>query len=226
MSTSRTTIFAAIRQALRTPRPHAHRTLPKPTTPDFQLWLPPVGATASEWLDQFRERCNVLKTRLELLPSLEAAAAVLGQIAHEEQWNRLAFHPDPRLQKLVELTQRPSLCLERPGAIAELADCAAGITLCESLIAQTGSVLVTSTTCGGRSLSVLPEHHVVLAWREQLVPDLTAAYRQLRQRHHPDYPSMISLITGPSRTGDIERILVLGAHGPKRLTILLLDAPE
>jgi len=67
---------------------------------------------------------------------------------------------------------------------------------------------------------VLPPHHVVIARREQLVADLPAAFDLLQQKYSPDFPSMISFITGPSRTGDIERILVLGAHGPKKLTIL------
>ncbi len=81
-------------------------------------------------------------------------------------------------------------------------------------------MLVTSQSAGGRALSVLPPHHVVLARREQLVPDLTAAFALLKAKYAPAYPSLISFITGPSRTGDIERILVLGAHGPKKLTVL------
>ncbi|HEY9508466.1 MAG TPA: LUD domain-containing protein, partial [Verrucomicrobiae bacterium] len=72
---------------------------------------------------------------------------------------------------------------------------------------------------GGRALSVLPPHHVVLARRDQLLRDLPSAFQFLKQKYRDNYPSMISFITGPSRTGDIERILVLGAHGPKKLTI-------
>jgi L-lactate dehydrogenase complex protein LldG len=98
--------------------------------------------------------------------------------------------------------------------------CDAGITECDALIAQTGGVVVTSRSAGGRALSVLPPHHIVIARREQLVADLPAAFAFLKQKYAPDFPSMISFITGPSRTGDIERILVLGAHGPKKLTIL------
>jgi L-lactate dehydrogenase complex protein LldG len=62
---------------------------------------------------------------------------------------------------------------------------------------------------------------VVLARRDQLVCDLTAAFQRLEELHGRNWPSMISLVTGPSRTGDIERILVLGAHGPKKLTVLM-----
>jgi L-lactate dehydrogenase complex protein LldG len=69
---------------------------------------------------------------------------------------------------------------------------------------------------------VLPAHHVVLARRQQLVGDLYEAYEVVKRRYTPGFPSMIALVTGPSRTGDIERMIVLGAHGPKRLTVLCL----
>jgi L-lactate dehydrogenase complex protein LldG len=69
---------------------------------------------------------------------------------------------------------------------------------------------------------VLPPHHVALARRDQLLPDLHAAYALLRERYADNWPSFMTLITGPSRTGDIERILVLGAHGPKKLTVVLV----
>ena len=52
------------------------------------------------------------------------------------------------------------------------------------------------------------------------MPDLATAMTLLRQRYGGRRPSVFSLITGPSRTADIEKILVMGAHGPKRLTIL------
>jgi L-lactate dehydrogenase complex protein LldG len=104
--------------------------------------------------------------------------------------------------------------------VNELETCDAGVTECDALVAQTGSALVTSRSAGGRALSVLPPHHVVLARREQLVGDLTDALALVNRKYAPNFPSMISLITGPSRTGDIERILVLGAHGPKKLTVL------
>ena len=100
--------------------------------------------------------------------------------------------------------------------------CDAALTECESLVAQTGSVCVTALSSGGRALSVLPPHHIVIAQKSQLVPDLAAAYELLAEKYRKGYPSFISFITGPSRTGDIERILVLGAHGPKKLTVLLV----
>jgi L-lactate dehydrogenase complex protein LldG len=106
--------------------------------------------------------------------------------------------------------------------VHELESCNIGITECDALVAQTGSVLVTARSAGGRALSVLPPHHVVLATRRQLLGDLPDAFALLKEKYGSNFPSFISFITGPSRTGDIERILVLGAHGPKKLTIICI----
>jgi L-lactate dehydrogenase complex protein LldG len=94
-----------------------------------------------------------------------------------------------------------------------------GVTGCDCLVAQTGSLFVNAREHGGRALSVLPPVHLVIATRDQIVPDLTAAFALLRQRYHGRWPSNLALITGPSRTADIEKILVMGAHGPKRLAV-------
>jgi L-lactate dehydrogenase complex protein LldG len=93
-----------------------------------------------------------------------------------------------------------------------------GVTGCDCLVAQIGSVVV-SSQIDGRTLSVLPPVHLVIARREQLVPDLSAAFVVLRQRYGKRWPSALTVITGPSRTADIEKILVMGAHGPKRLAV-------
>ena len=68
----------------------------------------------------------------------------------------------------------------------------------------------------------MPPHHLVLARRGQMVSDLSAALAYVNKKFSGGFPGFLSFITGPSRTGDIERILVLGAHGPKKLSILLL----
>jgi L-lactate dehydrogenase complex protein LldG len=94
-----------------------------------------------------------------------------------------------------------------------------GVTGCDCLVAQTGSIFVTTRSAGGRALSVLPAAHLVVARRDQLVPDLEAAFALMRKRYDRHWPSLLCLISGPSRTADIEKILVMGAHGPKRLAV-------
>lgn len=98
-----------------------------------------------------------------------------------------------------------------------------GVTKCEALIARTGSILVTNGDKAGRRLSIYPHVHVVIAYTSQLVMDLKDGFELLKNKYEGDLPSMISTITGPSRTADIEKTLVLGAHGPKQLYLLLLD---
>ena len=93
------------------------------------------------------------------------------------------------------------------------------VTGCDCLVAMTGSIFVSTRSANGRAASVLPEKHLVVARREQIVPDLAAAFGLLRQRYGSRWPSAMSLITGPSRTADIEKTLVMGAHGPKRLAL-------
>lgn len=98
-----------------------------------------------------------------------------------------------------------------------------GITRCEYLIARLGSVMVSSRLNPGRRIVVYPETHIVLAYSSQLVPDIKQAIGGIRKKHKDNYPSMISLISGPSRTADIEKTLVMGAHGPKEFYVFLID---
>jgi L-lactate dehydrogenase complex protein LldG len=96
----------------------------------------------------------------------------------------------------------------------------ATITLAEALVAQTGSVLV-SAACGGRGASVIAPLHIVVAKIDQLVPDIESALARVQQRGIVSQNSFLCLITGSSRTADIEKILVMGAHGPRRLLVFL-----
>jgi L-lactate dehydrogenase complex protein LldG len=112
----------------------------------------------------------------------------------------------------------------REGRIGKQLDRAeVGLTTCEALIARTGSILLSSRTASGRTLSIFPPVHIVLAHRGQVVYDISAALEQATKQSGYKLPSMLSITTGPSRTADIEKTLVLGAHGPKELYVLFLD---
>jgi L-lactate dehydrogenase complex protein LldG len=97
-----------------------------------------------------------------------------------------------------------------------------GITGCEFLIAHTGSVMVSSAQKGGRQMFVYPPVHIVIANKNQLVGYLEEAYSGIPEKYKNNLPSQIALITGPSRTADIEKTLVLGAHGPRELRVFLV----
>jgi len=187
-------------------------------------WLPAVGDGFEAQADLFARNSTQLKTVFHLLDEKEAAAEKLAEMAREEGWRLVAAHGNgargPETRATVAGLGVTALWTDNGYQVGDLERCDVGITECDALVAQTGSVLITARSAGGRALSVLPPHHVVLARRDQLVADLPAAFEVLERKYGEDYPSFISLITGPSRTGDIERILVLGAHGPRKLTIL------
>lgn len=226
MTDDREGVLARIREALQVPpaERHSHHTKQMAELTPFREWLPRVGAAQEERLSLFARQSEVLRTELHHCADMAAAAAHLSELASAARWRRIALHPAPLLDALDRLLPPELERLRVTAGYDESAmeQCDAGVTECECLVAQTGSVCVTSLSSGGRSLSVLPPHHVVIARREQLVPDLSAAYELLARKYGSNYPSFISFISGPSRTGDIERILVLGAHGPRRLTVLLL----
>jgi L-lactate dehydrogenase complex protein LldG len=233
----RAIVFARILDALRQPAPHRHTdhsdygTAPHPTADEplsgspsdsFRDWLPHVGANKEEQAALFAQNAGQLKVDFRLIASLEEAAAQLAALAMENGWKRIATHQHPLAFPLATQLDLPSLVTDSGYAIADLEQCDAAITGCDALVAQTGSVLVSTRSAGGRALSVLPPHHVVVARESQLVPDLASALQLARKTYAPNWPSFLGFISGPSRTGDIERILVLGAHGPKKLTIFLL----
>lgn len=224
----REAILGRIREALRVPAPLKHPAERsaggEPTTAHFREWLPPVGPTLDEKFALFAKLSETLRSELVVCADLSQAAAAVAALSGADDWKTVALHRGPLLDALALLLPESLSRIYIDGGYDknELEACDAGLTECELLVAQTGSVCVTSDHSGGRVLSVLPPHHIVVARQGQLVTDLTEAYASLAAKYRANYPSMISFITGPSRTGDIERILVLGAHGPKRLTILLL----
>jgi L-lactate dehydrogenase complex protein LldG len=101
-------------------------------------------------------------------------------------------------------------------------NCEASITLCEGLIARTGSILVSSQQSAGRRLTIFPPIHIVIAFTSQCVWEVKDGLSFLKAKYQNNFPSMVSVISGPSQTADIEKTLVLGAHGPKELILLLV----
>lgn len=143
----------------------------------------------------------------------------LNTLAEEKEWNNI-FAWEFFLQ---ELFQRHYIKRLRVGNNLEKAD--AGITLCEALVARTGTILLSSRQASGRSLPIFPPVHLVLAFNSQLVYDMKEGIQAVTEKYNGNIPSMISIATGPSRTADIEKTLVLGAHGPKEVYLFFVDQP-
>ncbi len=223
-------ILGRIREALTltAPVPGAHEPLPDKAgdrtqhDDDFRAWLPEVPESRDGQISLFAENSAALKTEFITVSNAADAHHALQQISKREGWNKLAAHHSEAVDPAIAKLDLPTEWVDDDPQVDDLEAADAGISACDMLVAQTGSVVVSSISAGGRALSVLPPHHVVLAHSSQLVADMPKAFERLAELYPDGYPSFLSFITGPSRTGDIERILVLGAHGPKQLTVILV----
>jgi L-lactate dehydrogenase complex protein LldG len=141
----------------------------------------------------------------------------LLHLADEKKWHKI-YCWEPQVQELLSKYEYPFYSTDTDFQQAEV-----GITACEALIARNGSVLVSNGNAAGRRLSIYPHVHIVIANTSQMVLDLKDGFSLLQNKYGNNLPSMISNITGPSRTADIEKTLVLGAHGPKELIVFLME---
>ena len=104
-----------------------------------------------------------------------------------------------------------------------LANCDAAITGCEALVARTGSMVMSAAQQSGRTTSVYAPVHICFATVNQLVYDVKDAIQLVKEKYKSNLPSLITFATGPSRTADIEKTLVVGVHGPKQVYCFLLE---
>ena len=104
-----------------------------------------------------------------------------------------------------------------------LVDSHVSITSCEALVARTGSIVLSAAMPEGRTASVYAPVHICIARTSQLVFDVKDALLKIQQKYPNELPSLVTFATGPSRTADIEKTLVVGVHGPKEVYCFLVE---
>ncbi len=118
------------------------------------------------------------------------------------------------------------LGIEHENDPTKVYECDASVTSCEALVVSHGSIVVSSAQeCGRKGLVAAPLH-VVVATSMQIVDDISGAFDLITRKYGRDLPSMVSFISGPSRTADIEKTLVRGMHGPGELYLFMLDMAD
>lgn len=208
---ARENILSRIKQALKTPTKNP---MPKP---DFSVGV--YTKSQEEYPEViFAENFKQNNGDFYYCESTEMFVDTLKHVlTQRDEENIYVWERD--LQKIVEAGDIKFTYDDTDFLRAEI-----GITSCEALIARTGSVLISSRQTSGRRLSIYPPVHIVVAYASQLVYGVREGLALMSDKYSQGVlPSMISLTTGPSRTADIEKTLVLGAHGPKEIILFFID---
>ncbi len=177
--------------------------------------FPPV----TDLLAQFSEELSTLGGQVFVGDNRQALYAELKRLAGVNGWEQLVTLDQELYQEMdeagVPVTNQANF----------EADFEVGVTRCEALVALLGSVMVCASGPSGRRMNVFPPVHVVVAGLSQMVPSIANGFERIEKKDGNQLPSQITLISGPSRTADIEKTLVMGAHGPRELIVLIdLDA--
>jgi L-lactate dehydrogenase complex protein LldG len=152
-------------------------------------------------------------------PPSEVAAEVAAYLTRNNLPAEAAMAPSPQLDAY-DWTGQPMLSLRRGAARGSDQ---VSITGAFAGIAETGTLVMASGPDHPVSLNLLPDTHIVVLREADIVGGYEEVWVKLRQRYGKDrMPRTVNTITGPSRTGDIEQAIELGAHGPRRLHIVIV----
>jgi L-lactate dehydrogenase complex protein LldG len=177
----------------------------------------PLFAPVANLLQRFQDECKANITDCVITASKAETCARLHALLADIPAGEIFVEDTPQLHAILQGTDRP-LNWSSNGPPGEQSQ--ATITQCHALVALTGSVL-TSSACGGRGASIVAPVHVVVAHESQIVADLETVLKLVQMEKLAMTRSLVGLITGCSRTGDIEKQLVIGAHGPQRLVVIV-----
>jgi len=207
--TTRENILNKIRQALTKPVPvpfvdrNMNEFVYQPATQDIEL--------------EFAENFTKLQGRFSFCANHAELAEQLAALTAARNWTKIICK-EATLETVLTANNFNNI-----NHTVSLNNCEAAITTCEALVARTGSLLLSSATNSGRNSSVYAPVHICIAYTSQLVYDIADAINNMKEKYGTNLPSLISLATGPSRTADIEKTLVVGVHGPKEVFCFLVE---
>lgn len=208
-NTARENILSKIKQALAKPVP-----VPFPASMGNEsVFLP----SQQELEIEFAENFTRLEGRFAFCADEQELVAQLQTLIANRKWTKI-YSRETGLQDKLSGAGFSTVYSD------DVATCDAAITGCESLIARTGTMIMSSAQLSGRTVSVYAPVHICIAYTNQLVYDIGEGLQQLREAYGQNFPSMVTLATGPSRTADIEKTLVVGVHGPKEVFCFLLES--
>jgi L-lactate dehydrogenase complex protein LldG len=238
MSSSRAEILGKIRRALVKPRP-AHHHGHSAATNDLSVLFASV-ASREGLVEKFQREfelvsgefhfCDSGTVVLQLLTQIiESSASKNVAISQHGICKRLAVAQGlqaqlPEVRLLVEAIESEN-SFDRTRLRNSIAQVQLSITGAEYLIAESGTIVTVAGAQASRQISLLPSIHVVLATPEQIFPNMADLFLEIQRTYGTKLPgSALTCITGPSRTADIEKVLIKGVHGPMRLILMMVVA--
>lgn len=208
VSPSKENILKKIRKAL------SHSTpLPFPQSEGNSSVYP---LSSQELEVEFAEQFNQLQGRFIFCVNRQELAFQFNSLVKKQDWQKI-YCAEPVIKALTGSQNE-----ERFSAV-NLADCDMSVTGCECIVARTGSIVMSGGQSSGRGTSIYAPIHVCIAFTSQLVYDIKDALQLVKEKYNGKLPSLITFATGPSRTADIEKTLVVGVHGPKEVYCFLVD---
>lgn len=218
MSDAREQILGAIRRSLRrngpletsvrealAARTRAHRVHVQPAVPESDL------------AERFERKLAAADGTAQRVRGTHAVApAVRDYLQNRGLESRLVLAAD---DVLADIEWPPELAIERRAAKA---DDAVSVTGAFCAVAETGTVVLLSGPASPTTLNFLPEDHIVVFPTIRIVRHIEDAWARLRAEHE-SVPRVVNFVTGPSRTADVEQTLQVGAHGPRRLHVILVE---
>lgn len=204
---ARIKILHKIKKALRDPVP-----VPFPEqVADTPVFMP----SGEELTIEFAEKFTELLGKFVYCADEAELVKKLSGLIQQQKWDKIYSREAGWLDDMKEYHFDPV-------TTDDLASCDASITLCDHLVARTGTIVLSTQQLSGRTSSVYAPIHICIAYTHQLVFDISDSLAQFKKEVDA-MPSMISYATGPSRTADIEKTLVVGVHGPKEVYCFLVD---
>lgn len=198
-------ILKKIRQALSNPVP-----LPFPESEGIQSVF---NTSTEDPTVVFAEEFTRLQGKFAYCPDEDNLREQLLQLFRERDFTKI-WYADERINRYLQNSIHNH---------ADLSTSDASVTLCESLVARTGTIVLSSALQQGRTGSVYAPIHICVAFTSQLVYDIGDALVAVKEKYNNNLPSLISFASGPSRTADIEKTLVTGVHGPKEVYCFLVE---
>jgi L-lactate dehydrogenase complex protein LldG len=208
VSTAKENILKKIRKALTQTTP-----LPFPASEGTTTVFKPGK---QELEIEFGEQFSKLLGKFVYCADIEELESQLSTIIAHNKWDKIFFRED-------EMKTVFSSSLFGKPSYTDLATADAAVTTCEALVARTGSIIMSSAQKSGRTTSVYAEVHICIAFTDQLVYDVKDGLQLIKERYAGRIPSLVTFATGPSRTADIEKTLVVGVHGPREVYVFLVE---